>query len=72
MVEWERSMFAMSGAEFEIQETVQALQRLLAAGSVRATTRLVLEGALEALQNELEPVEPQKNGVLELGPDLEI
>ena len=54
MGEWERSVLALSGAEYEIQETLQTMRRLLAAGSVRATTRVVLEGAAMALENELE------------------
>ena len=54
MSEWDRSMLALSGAEYEIQETLQIMRRLLAAGSVRATTRVVLEGAALALENELE------------------
>lgn len=54
MSEWDRSMLAVSGAEYEIQETLQTVRRLLATGSVRATTRVVLEGAAMALENELE------------------
>jgi hypothetical protein len=53
MGEWERSMLALSGAEYEIQETLQTMRRLLAARSVRSTTRVVLEGAAMALENEL-------------------
>jgi len=53
MGEWERSMLALSGAEYEIQETLQTMRRLLAAGSVRSTTRVVLEGAALVLENEL-------------------
>jgi hypothetical protein len=53
MSEWDRSMLAVSGAEYEIQETLQTMRRLLAAGSVRSTTRVVLEGAALALENEL-------------------
>jgi hypothetical protein len=54
MEEWDRSMLAVSGAEYEIQETLQSMKRLLDADSVRSTTRVVLEGATLALQNELE------------------
>jgi len=54
MGEWDRSMLAVSGAEFEIQETLQSMKRLLDADSVRSTTRVVLESAAMALQNELE------------------
>lgn len=54
MDQWDRSMLALSGAEYEIQETLQSMKRLLDANSVRATTRIVLEGAAMALQNELE------------------
>jgi hypothetical protein len=46
-------MLAVSGAEYEIQETLQTMRRLLDAGSVRSTTRVVLEGAALALENEL-------------------
>jgi hypothetical protein len=53
MGEWERSMLALSGAEYEIQETLQTMRRLLAARSVRSTTRVVLEGAAMVLENEL-------------------
>jgi hypothetical protein len=54
MEEWDRSMLAVSGAEYEIQETLQSMKRLLGADSVRSTTRVVLEGAALVLQNELE------------------
>ena len=54
MGEWERSMLAMSGAEHELHETLQAMRRLLDAGHVRATTRVVLEGAVQVLENELD------------------
>lgn len=52
---WESSPFQkMSGAEFEIQEALVALQRLLQNGAVRATTRAILEGAILTLRSELE------------------
>ena len=53
MKDWDRSMLALSGAEYEIQETLQTLRRLLQTDSVRSTTRVVLEGAALALENEL-------------------
>jgi len=53
MSEWDRSMLAVSGAEYEIQETLQTMRRLLAANAVRSTTRVVLEGAAIVLENEL-------------------
>lgn len=54
MTEWDRSMLAVSGAEYEIQETLQSMKRLLCAGAVRSTTRVILEGAAMALENELQ------------------
>lgn len=71
MSEWDRSMFSMSGADFEIQEAVQAMERLIRGDSVRATTRVVLQGALKALENELELL-ALEDDVFELGPELEI
>lgn len=53
MSEWDRSMLAVSGAEYEIQETLQTMRRLLTRDSVRSTTRVVLEGAVLVLENEL-------------------
>lgn len=44
----------MSGAEYEVQEALTALRRLLDARSLRATTRAVVEGAVMALQGDLE------------------
>jgi hypothetical protein len=54
MDEWDRSMLAVSGTGYEIQEALQSMKRLLHADSVRSTTRVVLEGAAMGLQNELE------------------
>jgi len=53
MSQWDRSMFALSGSEYEIQETLQTMRRLLTRDSVRSTTRVVLEGAVLVLENEL-------------------
>lgn len=55
MSEWDRSMLAMSGAEYEVEEALQSMLRLLdTRGAVRPTTRVVLEGAIMALQNEID------------------
>ena len=54
MPEWDRSMLSMSGAEYEVQQTLQAVRRLLATKDVRPTTRVVLEGAAMVLEGELE------------------
>lgn len=51
---WERSMLAMSPKELDLQDAMTALQRLLRDGAVRPTTRVVLEGALRALELETE------------------
>jgi hypothetical protein len=53
MNQWDRSMLAVTGAEYEIQETLHTMRRLLATKAVRSTTRVVLEGAALALENEL-------------------
>jgi hypothetical protein len=52
MGEWERSALALTGAELEIQEALTALRRLLARPSLRPTTRVILDGALRALELE--------------------
>ena len=36
---WERSMLAMSGSEYEVQEALQALRRLLDTDEVGPTAR---------------------------------
>ena len=51
---WERVSLSMSGAEYEIQEALTALRRLLDADSLRTTTRAVVTGAVIALENDLE------------------
>jgi hypothetical protein len=43
----------MSGAEFELQEALLGLRRLIESGSICPTTRVILEGAVKALQHEL-------------------
>ena len=53
MSEWDRTMLALSGSEYEIQETLQTIRRLLSRDAVRATTRVVLEGAVQVLENEI-------------------
>lgn len=52
---WDRSMLAMSPKELEIQETVTSIERLVEAGHVRSTTRVILEGAVMALRAEITP-----------------
>jgi len=49
----------MSGAEFEVQEALVGLQRLIQSGAIRPTTRVVLEGAVKALEGELEAPRPR-------------
>lgn len=51
---WEASPLKMSGAEFEVQEALLGLQRLLESGEIRPTTRVILEGAVKVLEGELE------------------
>jgi len=51
---WEASPLRMSGAEFEVQEALVGLQRLVERGELHPITRVILEGALKALQRELE------------------
>jgi hypothetical protein len=50
---WEASPLKMSGAEFELQEALLGLRRLIESGSICPTTRVILEGAVKALQHEL-------------------
>ncbi|GEM_PF-2927560 len=49
---WDRSMLAISGNEFEVQEALTVLRRLIDNGAVRPTTRVILEGAIEALRGD--------------------
>jgi len=51
---WDRSMLAMSIKEQDLHDAVTALQRLLHQDAVRPTTRVVLDGALRALELEAE------------------
>jgi len=51
---WERSMLAMSPKELDLQDATTALQRLLKDGALRPTTRVIIEGALRALELETE------------------
>jgi hypothetical protein len=44
----------MSGAEFEVHEALLGLRRLIEGGGIRPTTRVILEGAVKALEIELE------------------
>ena len=46
----------MSGAEFEVQEALLGLRRLIESGAIRPTTRVILEGAVKALEGEFESV----------------
>jgi hypothetical protein len=47
----------MSGAEFEVQEALIGLRRLIERGEIRPTTRVILEGAVRVLEGELESVD---------------
>ena len=49
---WDRSMLAISGNEYEVQEALTVLRRLIESGAVRPTTRVILEGAIEALRGD--------------------
>ena len=49
---WDRSMLAISGNEYEVQEALTVLRRLIENGAVRPTTRVILEGAIEALRGD--------------------
>ena len=51
---WNPSPLKMSGAEFEVHEALVGLRRLIDGGGIRATTRVILEGAVKALEGELE------------------
>jgi hypothetical protein len=51
---WEASPLKMSGAEFEVHEALLGLRRLIEGGGIRPTTRVILEGAVKALEGELE------------------
>jgi hypothetical protein len=51
---WEPSPLKMSGAEFEVHEALLGLRRLIETGAVRPTTRVILEGAVKALEGESE------------------
>jgi hypothetical protein len=53
---WEASPLKMSGAEFEVQEALLGLRRLIESGGIRPTTRVILEGAVKALEGEFESV----------------
>lgn len=53
---WEASPLKMSGAEFEVQEALLGLRRLIEGGGIRPTTRVILEGAVKVLEGELEAV----------------
>ncbi len=53
MVEWDRSMFAISGSEHEIHDAVVAMLRVLDHVGVSDTTRQTLEHAVRALRGEL-------------------
>jgi hypothetical protein len=55
---WEASPLKMSGAEFEVQEALLGLRRLMETGAIRPTTRVILEGAVKALEGELESPSP--------------
>ena len=50
---WEASPLKTSGAEFEVQEALLGLHRLIERGAICPTTRVILEGAVKALQHEL-------------------
>jgi hypothetical protein len=50
---WDRSMLLMSAKELDVQDALTALRRLLDGRSLRATTRVILDGARLALEAEL-------------------
>jgi hypothetical protein len=58
---WERSMLAMSGDEQDIQEAVQAVERILHSPRLRNSTRVSLSLALQALRSDpcQEPPSPR-------------
>ena len=49
---WDRSQFAMTGPELDVEDAVKALRRLLAHREISLATRQVLSNALEALRAE--------------------
>ncbi len=68
---WDDSPLKMSGAEFEVHEALLGLRRLIETGGIRPTTRVILEGAVRALEGDLEAVsagsEPQFSPGLHCG-----
>ena len=53
---WEASPLKNAGSGFEVQEALLGLRRLIESGGFRPTTRVILEGAVKALEGELEAV----------------
>ena len=49
---WEQSPLKLSGAEFEVQEAMLALRRVIESEAIRPATRAILEGAVRALEGE--------------------
>ena len=52
MSSWTDSPFAMNGAELNIQDALNALDRVLRDGQIEARTRQAIEAACAALRNE--------------------
>jgi len=64
---WDASPLKMSGAEFEVHEALLGLRRLIEAGGIRPTTRVILEGAVRVLEGELESVSAASGPQLSAG-----
>jgi len=52
MGSWQRTLFALDGAQLNIQEALNAIDRVLRDGAVDTRTRRILETACEALRAE--------------------
>ena len=54
MSDWDRSMLAMTSAEFDLHEAARALERVLERGCIREESREVVARALGRIRRELE------------------
>lgn len=50
MEAWDRSLFASTPDELEVEEAIRAIERVIASGSIQNSTRVSLRLALEALR----------------------
>lgn len=66
----EASPLKMAGAKFEVQQALLGLRRLIERGGIRPTTRVILEGAVKALEGESESVSAGEAPAPQLSPSL--